>query len=201
MDVATSPSTARRQATRARLVAAAQQEFGRRGIDATSVEQLCEAAGFTRGAFYSNFASKDDLCVAIAEHIAEQTIAACHEALRSLPEQPTPVDIVTKILGAASFTEDEHRTQLELALRAWREPELGARLAAVRQRTLPLAVEVVAKATDQAGAEILVDIDDLIQIFEALFFAPTLAREGTGPRLIGSVAAHLTRGGWTEESK
>ena len=187
------PESARRRATRARLVQAAQQEFGKNGIDATSVEQLCEAAGFTRGAFYSNFATKDDLCVAIAEHFAEQTIRSCHEALASLPDRPTPVDIVAQILGAGSLTEDEHRTQLELQLRAWRDPELGARMAAVRADTLPLAAEVIARATAKAGVEMLVDVNDLIRIFEALFFAPTLAREGTSLRLIACVANRLIR--------
>ena len=65
-------TTPRREATRNRLIQAAIHEFALRGIDATSVEQLCEQAGFTRGAFYSNFATKDDLCVAIIEHYCQQ---------------------------------------------------------------------------------------------------------------------------------
>ena len=56
--------TARRAATRDRLVEAALGVFAEKGVLGASVEEICEAAGFTRGAFYSNFASKDELCVA-----------------------------------------------------------------------------------------------------------------------------------------
>lgn len=192
MDSTVAEST-RRRATRMRLVLAAQEEFGRRGIDATSVEQLCEAAGFTRGAFYSNFATKDDLCVAIAQEVAERTIGACRDALGELPQGSDLGLVVTSILGVASLTENQHRTQLELQLRGWRDPQLGARLAAVREQTLPLAVEVISRAAARAGVDVLADIGDLIRVLEALFFAPSLARDGSSIRLIGLVADALTR--------
>ena len=51
----------RRTATRARLVVAAEQLFAERGTLNLTVEALCERAGFTRGAFYSNFTSVDDV--------------------------------------------------------------------------------------------------------------------------------------------
>lgn len=189
----TGADSARRQATRQRLVEAAQEEFGKRGIDATSVEQLCEAAGFTRGAFYSNFATRDDLCVAVAQHVADRTIGACREALASLPERSNLAEVVTRILGGASLTENQHRAQLELQLRGWRDPQLGARLATVRDQTWPLAVEVITRAAEQASVEVLIDVSDLIATLEALFFAPSLSREGSSERLITLVADHLTR--------
>ena len=51
-------------------MAAAGPVFADRGIIGASVEEICEAAGFTRGAFYSNFADKDALVLALiqAEH-------------------------------------------------------------------------------------------------------------------------------------
>jgi len=52
----------RREETRARLVGAAVEVFAAQGITASTVEQVCDRAGFTRGAFYSNFESKNDLC-------------------------------------------------------------------------------------------------------------------------------------------
>ncbi len=51
----------RRSETQDRLLAAAVPLFAERGISASTVELICERAGFTRGAFYSNFESKDDL--------------------------------------------------------------------------------------------------------------------------------------------
>jgi AcrR family transcriptional regulator len=47
--------------TRQRLLDAAQAIFMKKGFVATSVEDIAEAAGYTRGAFYSNFGSKPEL--------------------------------------------------------------------------------------------------------------------------------------------
>jgi AcrR family transcriptional regulator len=48
-------------ATRQALIEAASQVFARHGIDGASLEEICEQAGFSRGAFYSNFADKRQL--------------------------------------------------------------------------------------------------------------------------------------------
>ena len=94
----TTETTRRREDTRRRLVMAAFEEFSRRGIDATSVEHLCHAAGFTRGAFYSNFATKDDLCVEIMRHVAEEQVDTYQAALARLPEEMTADEIIAGIL-------------------------------------------------------------------------------------------------------
>lgn len=52
------PETARRSRTRERLLDAAYEVFADTGVHTASVEQISEAAGFTRGAFYSNFSSR-----------------------------------------------------------------------------------------------------------------------------------------------
>jgi AcrR family transcriptional regulator len=53
----------KRAETRARLLDAAERVFLRRGLQGSSVEEIAAEAGFTRGAFYSNFKSKDELFV------------------------------------------------------------------------------------------------------------------------------------------
>lgn len=57
----TKPLSKRRAKTRQRLLNAAREVFAREGFGRSTVEQVCEAAGFTRGAFYSNFSSLDEL--------------------------------------------------------------------------------------------------------------------------------------------
>ncbi|MGI4812791.1 MAG: TetR/AcrR family transcriptional regulator [Janthinobacterium lividum] len=52
-----------RDLTRQRLLDAAEKLFAKKGLVATSVEDIAEAAGYTRGAFYSNFAEKNDLFI------------------------------------------------------------------------------------------------------------------------------------------
>jgi len=56
-----------RLVTQAMLVDAAEQVFLRDGFENASVEQITEAAGFSRGAFYSNFMDKDEVALAVIE--------------------------------------------------------------------------------------------------------------------------------------
>lgn len=54
-----------RAQTRDRLLAAAAELFSERGVNGASVEQIAERAGFSRGAFYSNFGDKHKLALAL----------------------------------------------------------------------------------------------------------------------------------------
>lgn len=56
-----------RDQTRERLLTAAHRIFQKKGYVAASVEDIAAAAGYTRGAFYSNFRSKSDLLLELLE--------------------------------------------------------------------------------------------------------------------------------------
>ena len=53
--------------TRARLIQSAEKVFARDGFEAAKLEEIAKDAGYTRGAFYANFESKEDLFVALLE--------------------------------------------------------------------------------------------------------------------------------------
>ena len=74
------PAVRRRAATRERLLDAAREVLAREGIQGASVEHICEQAGFTRGAFYSNFTSKDDLMLAVFDRERETMFTTLREA-------------------------------------------------------------------------------------------------------------------------
>ncbi|MET0296255.1 MAG: TetR/AcrR family transcriptional regulator, partial [Microbacterium sp.] len=98
------PATRRREATRQKLLDAAAQVFAEVGLDAASVEAICERAGFSRGAFYSNFETKDELMLALTERIAGEKIdgvTARIQELRETGEDLTPADIVQRVLDVA----------------------------------------------------------------------------------------------------
>jgi AcrR family transcriptional regulator len=52
-----------RAETRARILAAAAEVVVERGLDGASIDEITDRAGYTRGAFYSNFSSKEELFV------------------------------------------------------------------------------------------------------------------------------------------
>ena len=81
-----------RAAIRERLLAAGKDLFARRGIRATTVEQLAREAGISKGAFYLFYPSKETLFFALVEEVEteiqsrleQQVSAAPHDALRLL---------------------------------------------------------------------------------------------------------------------
>ena len=70
-------------------MAAAVRMFAERGIIGASVEEICEAAGFTRGAFYSNFADKDELVLALLRKTLRTQVAAAEQAIARTMAAPS----------------------------------------------------------------------------------------------------------------
>jgi len=69
------------RATRTAVMLAAARLIGERGVDAVSVQQIATAAGYTKGAFYSNFASKDEMATALLDEVFARVIARIDEHL------------------------------------------------------------------------------------------------------------------------
>ncbi|MER5602446.1 TetR/AcrR family transcriptional regulator [Streptomyces sp. NPDC002265] len=93
--------TKRRVRTRANLLSAAFSVFAAKGYGRVSIEEVCEAAGYSRGAFYSNFDSLDELFFALyrerADLIADQVAGALALDGPDL-DVPAAVDRVTEVL-------------------------------------------------------------------------------------------------------
>src|SRR2546430_17321371 len=62
----------RREHTRNLLLDAAKQVFAQRGFEGASLEEIAEAAGYTRGAIYKHFGSKEELFLAVNKRFNEQ---------------------------------------------------------------------------------------------------------------------------------
>lgn len=77
-----------REQTTQRLLDAAQKLIAKKGLSAASVEDIAEAAGYTRGAFYSNFGSKDDLFIELLRRDHDET----HAEFKALQNDSIPLD-------------------------------------------------------------------------------------------------------------
>lgn len=118
-----------RENTRARLVEAASLVFAETGIEGSSVEAICERAGFTRGAFYSNFGSKDELLLALIQRLAEEKVARISVRVRELHESGRvglgPAEIVEQVRELAHDDRASLVLMHELRTQAMRDPELA----------------------------------------------------------------------------
>jgi TetR/AcrR family transcriptional repressor of nem operon len=62
-----------RHQSKSKLLNAALQVIRARGYNATRVEDICEAAGLTKGSFFHHFSGKEDLALAAADHWSSMT--------------------------------------------------------------------------------------------------------------------------------
>lgn len=99
LGVTSTETTAQRPSgARAKLLAAALGEIRKRGYAATSVDDMCRAAGVTKGAFFHHFPSKEALAVAAAEFWSETTGAMF--AAAPYHDHADPLD---RVLGYIDF--------------------------------------------------------------------------------------------------
>src|SRR5260221_4761770 len=123
----------RRAMTRQHLLDAAAIVFTRNGFHGSTLDEVAATAGFTKGAVYSNFTSKDDLFLALLDDRVERQFAVATEVLESgthdsAQQQP----VVRELLHSGAFFWDDAWTTLylEFVLYSRRNPEAAAKLAA-----------------------------------------------------------------------
>ncbi len=119
-----------RQQTRERLLDAAADEFRRLGYNGASLEAIAEAAGYTKGAIYSNFDTKADLFKALLDrHMdAELTTQAQQFAGKSLEQVIEELDGVFR--RQVEQDPEWMALELEFALAGIRDAEVRRRLVA-----------------------------------------------------------------------
>lgn len=138
--------TKRRVRTRANLLDAAFRVFAAKGFGRVSIEEVCEAAGYSRGAFYSNFASLDELFFALyrqrADLIARQVADALAGGGPDL-DVPASVDRVTEVL---LLDLDWLLVKTDFLVHAARDPAVAKTLLEHRARLRDAVADRLARA-------------------------------------------------------
>ena len=140
------PATRSRENTRARLLEAAAQVFAEAGLDGASVEAVCERAGFTRGAFYSNFESKDELFLMLTASVADARVRAVRQRVEemtaegALAEGCDPIELVQQVMELGGDDRLGVMLMSEIRIRALRDARFGeAYLAQEREMVASIA--------------------------------------------------------------
>ncbi len=184
----------RRSATRDRLVEAALGVFAAKGVLGASVEEISEAAGFTRGAFYSNFESKDDLCVAALERFALGGLAATQDTIASLESSKTQSldELVTHAVRAFLEVQREDRISVlagaELRLYAAREESFAGHYRAHLDATSKSFAPVLEDAAARLGLELSVPAEQAIGVLAAVYISSALDSFIAGANAVADVS-------------
>jgi len=149
--------TKRRAETRQRLLDAAMEVFADEGFGRASVEGVCARAGYTRGAFYSNFVSLDEMFLAMWEQRTEVLLRSAAEAIEATEREPvaTLAQGIDRVLDVAVVDEAWYRVQAEFTAHALRTPGLRRVLADREARIAELLLPFLERALRQVGRRML----------------------------------------------
>ncbi|HQZ00166.1 MAG TPA: TetR/AcrR family transcriptional regulator [Propionicimonas sp.] len=169
--------TPRRAQTREKLMDAAVSLFAAKGVLGASVEEICERAEFTRGAFYSNFADKDDLCLAVLSRQCARDLAAAEQTVGGLLAVPGASDSVEGLIESALrvFLAIQPRNtedlvvSMELRLHGVRNPALRQSILALNDEVSRRLIDILNQALDREQARMSVPLDQAIDLLHAVY--------------------------------
>lgn len=185
----TPPVSTRRSETRARLVEGAKQMFALKGISGSSVEEICDRAGFTRGAFYSNYSNKnelardilegdvDDVYRIIGDMLQDQEFHSMAMSVRS--GGTSPMSAVVGLMCTLTKTqygqaeEDDNQALVihEMRLGAARDPQIREHYMAYQEQTRQRLWPYVRDAAALAGLRWKMDGPTVMAIIDSQFDA------------------------------
>jgi len=123
------PQQLRAVRTRQHLLAAAQRVFAERGYDGATVDDIADAAGCSKGAYYFHFASKEDVLVALVDDWTAQRSERLSEALSGGRRAAAGLAGVLDALFAPETDGWQPRLMLEIWSQGERNAQVKRRLA------------------------------------------------------------------------
>jgi AcrR family transcriptional regulator len=167
--VVTRPLSRKRQQTQERLLDAALDAFAEKGFHGTSVEEVCERANFSRGAFYSNYSSKTELFVALYHRQAEGILTALAKQSEVDESTDRPIDaVIGELAGAVPHDRRWFLISTEFALQAVRNPAAASVYAAARARVRESFAARITGILGRYGWELTVPAESLVRWLFAL---------------------------------
>ncbi len=194
--------TKRRPLTITALLDAAMELFAEQGYGATSIADICTQAGLTKGAFYSNFANKDALFLALLDRSWERRAAWIRRAMtagRELDGAPDRRRRVPDLVVDRQWT----LVSVEFSLHAIRHPDVAQLLVEHERRIRSELAVLVIEAMERAGRVPTLPVDELARMVVAVSegsdiqaltdgAAGAVARADLGPRALTGLLRHFS---------
>ena len=190
----------RTEITRARLIQSAEKVFARDGFEAAKLEEIAADAGYTRGAFYANFESKEDLFFALLEREIGSRIGALEREMDRVTEPEAKLKAMRDFFLTKTMDRRWCLLALEFKLFAVRHPEVRQRLAAMHRRFVAPRVAFLEEVLKKSGGELPVSAYSTGVSMAALgnpltlehMLDPSMITESDVRRIVGNFFDSLT---------
>lgn len=174
------PAVRRRENTRTRLVRSSLAVFADKGIDGATIDDLVTAAGFSRGAFYSSFSSKEEVFAALFEavtdeviHIVRTTVDGALAQRSATGECPVGEDESALMVGVFEairpYGRQWYLLYSEAVARALRVPEGLEAVNVQRHRLRDEIASALRRGSELRGESCAIGLDQLAQILIGVF--------------------------------
>lgn len=195
-----SAGTRRKENTRAKLVRASLDVFVEKGIDGATVDDLVKAAGFTRGAFYSSFSSKEEVFIALFDEVTAELMAIANSSVESavadvgadescsILEADDAQVMLAVFEGIRPFGRQWYLLYSDAIARSLRDEALRAELAEQRERMRNQIGALLTTRLEASGERALLPVEDLAQLLMGIFI-DLLVREQLEGRDVTQLAA------------
>ncbi|MEE1797420.1 TetR/AcrR family transcriptional regulator [Streptomyces sp. JV176] len=175
--------TKRRPRTVASLTDSALALFTEHGFHATSISDIVERAGLTRGAFYSNYRDKDELFLALYDAHADRLLADLRdEAARLDPGEDLVDGLLAYTADRAARERQWFLVSMEFTLHAARTPAVAELLAVHEERLVQGVSGMITETLARTGLRPAIDPADGARLLIALFKGISALEPVQGPR-------------------
>ena len=163
----------KRAETRAALMHAARDVFGRRGYHGASLEEIAAEAGFSTGALYYNFASKEVLFLALLDERIEGRIAdidaAFEQATTSTEGTAVQAQAATRgFMETLSESSQWRLLSFEFVAVAARDPALKRQVKKRFERMHVALTDLIDRRRSELGLQLPVASEELAATLAAL---------------------------------
>jgi AcrR family transcriptional regulator len=187
-----------RSEVRERILTAAMTTFASEGFVGATIDMIADASGFTKGAVYSNFGSKDDLFFALLDAQVTARVALITKLTEQVGASEGPESAAAAIGKALTQfireNTDYELLLIEYLLRAARDPQIRARFVKHRRmlidQTMKAIIDPVALAGTGLPPEALTTL--LIALTNGLAIEEIIAPGTVPPDLLGAVLESAT---------
>jgi AcrR family transcriptional regulator len=185
----------RKELTRELLLDAAIEVFARKGYHGASLDDVAEAAGFTKGAVYSNFPRKSDLFRELVERESRRRGDALRTAVEAVDVALLPELAAEWLARQAGESRDWDVLTVEFWLAAVRDPAIRQALCEGRETSLRQLGDLLDRRIAGAGGHPGLTGHELAVILDALgtglLMAQYLGPESGSPELFARAVRKL----------